>query len=153
LEAFFPGIAVVAAAVLNLSHVSFRTRVLSNLILAFTSTYTFANGMLLWPLAWPLAAANEPPPRRERIWWCVAYAAAGFVSIGCYFIGYHRPSYHPELVSVGTRLWDLLHYFVLWVGNYFASDFANPLGLGIIALLFFIGGVALAFEAIKRGTD
>ena len=152
-EAFFPGVAVVAAAALNLSRVSFLKKALGNLILAFIATYTFANGILLWGLAWPLAASNETSSRGSRICWYVTYAVAGAISIGCYFIGYHRPSYHPELASVIGSFSELLHYLVLWVGRYFASDFGDPLILGIIALLLFAGGVSFAFEAIRRRGD
>jgi len=152
-EAFFPGTAVAAAAALNLSRVSFRKKALGNLILAFLATYTFANGMLLWGLAWPLAATNESSSRGARIRWYVTYAVAGAISVGCYFIGYHRPSYHPELASVIGSFWELLHYLVLWIGRYFASDFSDPLILGIIALLLFAGAVGFAFEAIKRRGD
>ena len=152
-EPFFVGTAVVAAAALNLSPVSFRTKVLSNAILAFTATYTFANGILVWALAWPLAAINESTSRRRRIQWYAAYTVVGVISIGCYFTGYHRPSYHPELASVIGSFWELLHYLVLWVGRYFASDFGDPLILGIIALLLFAGAIGFAFRAIRRGED
>ena len=152
-EPFFVGTAVVAAAVLNLSRVLFRTKVLGNAILALMATYTFANGMLVWALAWPLAAINESTPPRNRFWWYFTYASAGIVSIGCYFFGYHRPSYHPELVSVIGSFCELLHYLVLWVGRYFASDFGDPLILGIIAFLLFASAVGFAFEAIRRGGD
>lgn len=57
LETLFPGIAVLAAAAINLSHFSFRAKTLGNLGLAFVANYTFANGMLLWALAWPLPRA------------------------------------------------------------------------------------------------
>ena len=133
-EAFFPGAAVVAAAALNLSRVSFCKKVLGNLVLAFIATYTFANGMLLWGLAWPLAANNESSSGDPDSVVCHV-CSRGAVSISCYFIGYHRPSYHPELASVIGSFWELLHYLVLWVGRYFASDFGDPLILGIIALI------------------
>jgi hypothetical protein len=152
-EAFFPGVAVVAVAALNLSRVSFRAKVLGNLGLAFVANYTFANGMLLWALGWPLPAPDEAIPRRYRIWWYTLYVLVGAVSVGSYFINYHRPSYHPELASSSTRFWDLLHYFVLWSGNYFASDFADPFVLGIIALILSAGGLWFAVEATKRRDD
>jgi hypothetical protein len=152
-EAFFPGIAVVAAAALNLSCASFRTKTLGNLSLSFVANYTFANGMLLWALAWPLPAPNEPNPRRHRILWSTLYGIAGAISVGCYFIGYHRPSYHPKLASVSASFWELMHYLVLWVGRYFASDFGDPLILGIIALIPFAGAVGFVFEAIRRRGD
>jgi len=59
LEPFFPGLALMAAAAVNLSRLSLRARTLINLSLAFVATYTFANGMLVWLLAWPLILPNE----------------------------------------------------------------------------------------------
>jgi hypothetical protein len=152
-ETFFPGVALIAVATINLSYVSFRTKALANLGLAFVANYTFANGMLLWALAWPLPTPNESSPRRHRIRWSMLYAVAGAISTGCYFIGYQQPTYHPELASIRARFWDLAHYFVLWVGNYFASDFAQPFVLGIIALVLFIVAAGVALEAIRRRGD
>jgi hypothetical protein len=79
-EAFFVGAAVVAAAALNLSRLSFGTKVLGTVILALTATYTFANGMLVWALAWPITESNESTPRKSRICWYVGYAVVGSVS-------------------------------------------------------------------------
>jgi hypothetical protein len=152
-ETFFPGVALIAIATINLSHVSLRTKALANLSLAFVASYTFANGMLLWALAWPLPTPNESNSRRHRIRWSILYAVAGAISTGCYFIGYQRPTYHPELTSIRARFWDLAHYFVLWVGNYLASDFAQPFVLGIIALVLFIIAVGVALEAVRRRGD
>ena len=69
LEPLFVGLAVVAVAAVNLSALSFRSKTLINLLFAFASTYTYANGMVLWPLALPLAAPRILPPRRRRILW------------------------------------------------------------------------------------
>src|SRR5262249_22147386 len=124
-----------------------------NAILAFMATYTFANGILVWALAWPLAAINESTPLRNRVRWYLTYAVVGAISIGCYFIGYHRPSYHPELASVVGSFSELLHYLVLWIGRYLASDLGDPLILGVIALLLCAGAVGFAFTAIRRRGD
>ena len=134
IETFFPGFALLVAAAINLSALSFRWKALANLALAFVATYTFANGMLVWALAWPLPAPNEPAPRQRRFIWSSIYALAGAISVGAYFIGYHRPSYHPAFASISARFLDLAHYVVLWSGNYFSTGFASPFLLGIIAL-------------------
>jgi hypothetical protein len=153
LENFFPGVAVLAAAAVNLSRLSFRAKTLINLSLAFVATYTFANGMLLWVLAWPLPAPNETTPRRRRFIWTALYLTAGAISVGCYFVGYHRPSYHPALISVTARFVDLVHYLVLWVGTYFSSDLARPFLLGIVALSLFLGAVVYTGFSIYRRRD
>jgi hypothetical protein len=152
IETFFPGFALLAAAAINLSRLSFRAKTLLNLGLAFVATYTFANGMLVWALAWPLPSPGESISRTRRGLWLGLYILVGAISIGCYFIGYHRPSYHPEFASPIARFWDLAHYVILWSGNYFASDFARPFPLGVAALsLFAAASVFVLWTTWRRG--
>ena len=153
LETLFPGTAVLAAAAINLSALSFRRKTVFNLLLAFVANYTFANGMLLWFLAWPFPSPNETVPRRSRLLWSTLYAGAGALSIGAYFIGYHRPLHHPALASFFARFLELVHYFVLWEGNYFSSALVSPLLLGIGALLLLLGALAWVGLTIYRGSD
>ena len=153
IETFFPGFALLGAAAINLSALSFRWKALANLALAFVATYTFANGMLVWALAWPLPAPNEPAPRQRRFIWGSIYALAGAISVGAYFIGYHRPSYHPAFASISARFLDLAHYVVLWSGNYFSTGFASPFLLGIIALTLFFSGAGFAIWTIWQRGD
>jgi hypothetical protein len=137
LEPLFVGLAVVAVAAVNLSALSFRSKTLINLLLAFVSTYTFANGLMLWPLSFPLASSSDSTPRRRRVLWSGIYLLAAAVAIGFYFVGYERPSYHPPFASLQHQEIDLLHYLILWVGSYFASDYVNPLIAGTVALGLF----------------
>jgi len=138
LEPFFPGIALVAIANINLSALSFRSKLLANLTLASIATYTFANGMLLLVLGLPLAnPSNSTPIRRRTRWFCI-YALCAAIAIGCYFIGYKKPSYHPDFASWHGRWLDLTHYLVLWIGAYFASDYVNPFLFGIVASAVFV---------------
>ena len=153
IETFFPGFAVLAAAAVNLSGLSFRTKTLATVTLAFVATYTFANGMLVWALAWPLRAPNESTPLRRRVLWTALYLIAGTLSVGAYFIGYHRPSYHPEFASITAKFLELAHYIILWSGNYFATDFAGPFLLGSIVLCLFAGAAGLALWTIWQGGD
>ena len=152
IEPLIPGFALLAIVAVNLTGVTLRTKTLLNIALAFVATYSFANGMLVWALGWPLPSPNDQTTRRNRILWSALYLAIGTISIGCYFIGYHRPAYHPPFVSLRARFWDLLHYIVLWTGNYFASDLVGPFALGICALIFFAGlaGYAL-WTGWRRG--
>ena len=144
---------MIAAATINLSRLSFSTKALLNLLLAFVANYTFANGMLVWLLAWPLPSPNDSTSRRRRNVWSTLYALAGAISIGSYFIGYHRPSYHPPLASITARFLELAHYFILWEGNYFSSNSADPFFLGLVALSFLSGGALFALPAIYRRGD
>jgi len=137
LEPFFVGLAVVAVAAVNLSALSFRSKALTNILFAFVSTYTYANGMVLWLLAFPLAASADPTPRHRRALSSGIYLLAATVAIGFYFAGYKRPSYHPEFISLPGHGLDLAHYLVLWIGSYFASDCLSPLFAGLVAVGLF----------------
>lgn len=150
LEPFFPGIALLAAAAINLSALSFRAKTLANLTLALVATYTFANGMLLWLLAWPLPSPNEKTSLGGRRLWSALFAGAGMLAVGGYFVGYRRPGYHPSLAFHIGQLGELAHYFVLWIGRYFASDFFPPFALGLGALAIFLALTAFALWEGKR---
>ncbi|MDP9253667.1 MAG: hypothetical protein M3O66_01805 [Verrucomicrobiota bacterium] len=149
LEPLFPGVAVVAMASVNLSRLSFRSKTLANLSLAFLATYTFANGMLLWVLGLPLAEQSDSTSRRKRMLWCAIYVFSATLAIACYFIGYKKPSYHPDFASIRNVL-DLAHYLILWIGAYFASDYVNPFFFGIVAGAFFVVMMGSAIIPVVR---
>lgn len=150
LEPFFVGLAVVAVASVNLSSLSYRSKTLINLLFAFVSTYTYANGMMLWALALPLAAPSDPTPRRRRVLCLGIYLLMAAAAIGFYFLDYHRPPNHPGFVSLQDNEVDLAHYLILWMGSYFASDYVNPFIAGIVAFgLFTIVGVGTLIALIR----
>lgn len=152
LEPFFVGLAVVAAASVNLSSLSFRSKMLVNLLLALVSTYTYANGMILWLLVFPLAAPSDPTPRRRQVLWLGLYLLAAVAAIGFYFVGYQRPPRHPGFVSLQPHAVDLAHYLILWIGSYFASDYVNPFIAGVVALgLFTIVGAGTLIFLFRTG--
>lgn len=149
IETFFPGFALLACAAINLSGFSFRAKTLVNLALAFVATYTFANGMLVWALAWPLPVPDDSTPGRRRLLWLALYFIVGAIFVGAYFIGYHRPAHHPEFVSLAAKFLELAHYIILWSGNYFATHLVGPFALGIVALASFWCGRLCALD-IRR---
>jgi hypothetical protein len=149
LETFFPGVAVVAIANINLSNLSFRSKTLANISLAFVATYTCANGMLLWLLGLPFVDRSVSTPRRKRMFWFAVHVLCAALAIGCYFIHYRKPSYHPAFASIHDAFL-LVHYFVLWVGAYLASDSVNPFVFGIVAIALFAavaGTIIVGFRA------
>ena len=153
IETFFPGFAVLVVAAINLSRLPFSSKTLINLGLAFIATYTFANGMLLWALAWPVSSPHEKPRPHRGAFWMALYILAGALSVGAYFIGYQRPGNHPAFASLSGRSSDLVRYVILWVGNYFSNNLAGPLALGGIALFLFAGTVSYSLWTIWRERD
>jgi hypothetical protein len=134
-ETFFPGLALVLALLVNLSARSLPRKTVCNGLLALVSTYTFANGMLVWFLAFPIATG----PRKSlgsQILWRLAYVVAGAVSIACYFISYRHPPLSPPAASLTSDRPGLLRFLLIWVGSLFRV--ANPVLAGGLVFAFFL---------------
>ena len=144
-EPFVPCLVLLAAANINLSNLAMRIKVLALIVLCVVATYTFANGMILWLLAFPiLPVTNKWSGKYPWGWWGV-YVLAACVAIGAYFIGYARPSDHPAVALELRHVVHLAHYFVLWVGAYFHSPtvsalFAGSVAVAVLLALATIGG-------------
>lgn len=150
LETFFPGCAVVAIALINLSRLSLLSKAALNGALALVATYTAAHGMLLWVLGVPLLQANESwrNPRPYLIY--AGYFICAAVAIGGYFIGYISPVHHPTFFAGSVGIIDYGRYLTLWVGSYLASPLTNSLAAGIAALLLCAGAVVGSCALIRR---
>jgi hypothetical protein len=147
IEAFAPVCALIFALLINLSDRSLKAKTLANAALAFIATYTFANGMLLWLLAFPL---ETPRVRvaRARIFWRMAYALIAAASLVGYFLSYRHPPLSPPFVSPFAQLPALLHFYLVWLGSLFSTG-ASAL-CGAIVLLLFLGLAAAAILQIRR---
>ena len=151
LETFFPGVAVAAAALVNLSALSLRVRTFCNLLLALVATYTYANGMLLWVLALPLP--DRQASRRATISCYAAYLLAGFAAVAAYFHGYERPEDLPAFALAGRHPGDLAHYVILWIGAYFRSDGVSAFAAGTCAVALGTVTFSAAALAVVRSRD
>jgi hypothetical protein len=149
-EVFTPPCALILAILVNLSNLSLKWKALVNAALAVISTYTFANGMLLWVLAFPLGITSvlRPEEARFRNFWRMAYASIGVLSIFCYFTSYHHPPLSPPFVSPLERLPALLHFFLYWIGSLFRVG--DPALCGAIVVLLFGGLAAVAISQGRR---
>ena len=154
LEPFTPAVALLFAILANLSQKSLRWKTWVCGALALLSTYTFANGMLLWLLACPLdrrvATSGTPPAgRRERLLCYGGYAAAGVLAIGCYFVSYEHPPLAPEWALPLADPAALIRFFLIWLGSLFLLPWAAWLGAAVL-LLFGLLSIAAARTALQR---
>ena len=147
IEAFAPVCALIFALLMNLSDRSLKTKTLVNAALAFIATYTFANGMLLWVLAFPIETARVRDTR-TRIVWRVIYLLIAVASLAGYFFSYRHPPLSPPFVSPLGKLPELSHFFLVWLGSLFSVG-APALG-GAIVLLIFLGLATAAIVQIRR---
>lgn len=133
-ENFTPAFALIFALGCNLRAKSFRTKAVINSFLALLSTYTFANGMLVWLLAFPVQWKGTPAIESTacRRLWRIAYSLAALVSIGAYFVGYQHPAEAPPFATSISTLWDLLHYLLIWLGSLFVTPVPATVGVCIL---------------------
>ena len=147
IEAFAPACALIFAILTNLSGRSLKSKTLVNAALAFVSTYTFANGMLLWLLAFPVetTAARDA---RARLLWRLAYVLIAAACLVAYFISYRHPPLSPPFASPFAQLPALLHIFLIWLGSVFSVG--APAICGALILLLFAALAAAAISQIRQ---
>jgi len=149
-ELFFPGLATILVAVVNLSKFRFGIKTIINVVVALVATYTFTNGMLLWMLGVPLPAAQESASKRARLLWYLIFALVGVAAILAYFLDYKRPPSHPPFQF---GILQLAHYMILWVGGYFNAAPLPPFGVGVVVLILSIIVLANAITLLIRGAN
>jgi hypothetical protein len=147
IEAFAPVCALIFALLINLSDRSLKAKTLANSALAFVATYTFANGMLLWLLAFPLETTRARDSR-TRIFWRMAFVLIAAASLVGYFISYRHPPLSPPFVSPFAQLPALLHFYLVWLGSLFSAG--APALCGAVVLLLFLGLALAAISQIRR---
>lgn len=99
------------------------TRALAGAAMATAGTFSFSNGLLLWPLLFPWFAGTRREgngngkirPGEPRPWWFsrALYAAAGAAVLTLYFLGY-RPSDPAALGYALGHPAAATRYFLTW---------------------------------------
>jgi hypothetical protein len=108
------------------------------ILLGVLASYSFANGLSVWPIGLVcLAAATEGRRRRA---YAAAWCCAGAVVVAFYFYGYTSPSYHP---SPWLTLREPLA-FALYIAQYLGAPVVDYDGMGAAAG----GAVGLAILAM-----
>ena len=93
------------------------------ILLALGTTYSMANGLLVWPILLSLAFCLEMP-RRFR----VTLAVVGVCSWIIYFIGYIRPPDHPSPLTALLHLPTFFRFGATVLGSPFADVIAKISG-------------------------
>lgn len=135
---YVPPLALMVALWANLSGMCLRNRILAAALCSIVATFSFPNGLLLWPLAIPLPWVSVKPGRQERRvgYWYLGYTFLFLLTVAFYFHGYTRPSQHPELVNPLSQPLFALRFVLSWLGYPFTAGTVVP------AAAF--GGVLLA---------
>lgn len=150
-ETFLPGLALVVGLIVNLSRRSLAWKTVCNAALALVSTYTFANGMLLWLLAFPLGIdADARSTSGSMRSWRLAYVFAGALSVLFYFAGYQHPPLSPPAASIATDGPALIQFFLIWFGSLFRVPNASVAGAIVVLSFLGLAGIALWLMAKRK---
>jgi len=149
-----PGVALLAAMLVNLSSLRLYWKVIANSALAFVATYSFANGMLLWLLAAPLCAvrqsAGTKSNARNSISWYAVYLLFGALALALYFRHFTHPAQLPRFATSVSSAVPLFHFLLLWLGNVFAPAGADALFAGCLSLAAFAALTVVAIKVARR---
>jgi len=154
-QTFVPTFALVFALLTNLSGRSLAAKTIVNAFLAIVATYSFGNGMLIWPFAFPIETrmATDVPKNQSRakIAWRILYLAAGALSIALYFVSYRHPALSPPMVSPLAQSSAFARFVLVWIGALFSVK--APAVLGALFLILFAGLTTAALRQIRRTGD
>ena len=157
LEPLIPGTLLLFAMLANLSDIQFRLKVIITATLALVATYSFAHGMLLWllafPIQWPPQTGEARPRFKAAARWYVAYGLIAAISVGLYFFHFSWPRHHPGFVISYNRAGSLAAFVLRWVGGLFAERNADAFFLGLLATTAFLGLGLLALRSSWRDRD
>ncbi|THB70885.1 MAG: hypothetical protein D6E12_01985 [Desulfovibrio sp.] len=112
-------------------------------VLAFTASFSFANGLFLWAcLLFPLATIRNSPgvKRTYLVLWCVL----GVLAWLGYFADYSAPPHHPSLWGVFSAPLHALRYFVTYMGGCISSN----VDISLVAIIYGTIGLLLAGEML-----
>ncbi|MCA1659795.1 MAG: hypothetical protein LC642_04530 [Verrucomicrobiaceae bacterium] len=146
IEEFAPACVLIFALLINLSDRSLKAKTLMNAALAFVATYTFANGMLLWLLAFPLETTRVRHAR-TRVFWRMVYLLVAAASIAGYLISYRHPPITPPYASSIAQVPALLQFLLVWLGSLLSVG--APALCGAVVLLLFLGLTAAAIRQMR----
>ncbi|MBA3273120.1 MAG: hypothetical protein H0T11_04515, partial [Chthoniobacterales bacterium] len=135
-ELFVPAFALAGACLVNLSRRPLWQKSLVNAVLAHVSTYSVANGMLIWLLAFPVRTLPAKTRGTRDGAWRVAYCAAAVASVFCYFHGYEHAALSPQMVVTVGRWPELAHFLARWLGDITLLPY--PAIAGAAVLLLFV---------------
>jgi hypothetical protein len=127
----------------------------SAICLGTVATFSFANGLLVWPLGATILVLRVFLKKEDwraisKHW--VAWVLAGGAMVAAYGWGYHKPHYHPSVTSFVEHPINALSYFFISVGGAVAEQPMTALVAGVsIVVASAVGVWVLATRQLGLG--
>lgn len=134
---FMPITCLTTCIVVAYSRLAMPTKFTIGIILSIISTYSYANGMLLWVVALPVLAWSDSWQQlKQKKWLILAWIICFAASTILYFHDYQRMPNHPPMTDAFRT--------PLKTAAYYLSFFGSPFALNRIFIAVVIGSVMLA---------
>lgn len=129
---------------------------LTSVIFGFIATYSFANGILVWPMLLFLLAFNSSINKREKAKLILFFSIVFLLNVFLYYYGYHKPNHHPSLLYGIQHPFELIKYFLAYLGSP-VGGFEGKIsilcgGTGIVIYLVIACYILLKKNARTNGT-
>ncbi len=119
------------------------------LLCGIGATYSFANGMLFWPIAIIFFWANSVWKHRHH----VCFIGVALLVMATYFYGYTTPSYHPPLWNALRHPIRLPLYVLCYLGQpVFNFHKLGAACIGLVGVTLWGGGLYRLFRYEGRDT-
>ena len=123
-----PPICLILCVLVLESKLSFYIKVFFNICLCIISTFTYANGMIVWAIANPILfyfyrQGNENSFKKVS---SIVFSLFSIACISIYFIDYTSPSGHPGIIKGLTDPLRSFHFFILWIWCPFLNGLTYP---------------------------
>lgn len=109
-------------------------------VFSFVGSFSFANGLLTWPLI-ALALLLRRP---RQIMNAIALVAMYVAILALYFHGYKKPEAHPNILAFVNNPREYIAYSLMFLGHPIGNS--SALILGSVAIAGFIAGNILCFK-------
>ncbi|NET28544.1 hypothetical protein [Okeania sp. SIO1I7] len=138
---YIPIACLTGCLVIAQKKLSLRTKFIICFCLCTVSTFSYANGMLIWVLVFPalaiLASGKFEEVFTKNIWIIIGGLLGLVTNAVAYFYDYQKPNKHPSFLSAIAHPVETFHYFLAFLGA--------PLGFENLTVATIVGGLVFGF--------
>ena len=126
-------LSILLSVLLIFSYESSLKKLLTISFLSIISTFSYANGMIMWILVNPFLFNRFVEPKyRVSLKYSTIYSFIGIIFIIFYFKDYTHPNSHPDIVSGLIDPFRMLHFFAILIWSPFAISWNKYLLSSVI---------------------
>jgi hypothetical protein len=150
---FLPTLCLLSAALALVSGLPRWLSIPIAILMSVLSTYSAANGMILWIVLIPLTrrAGKSDASLIIKDIWTVCWIICAILTIWSYFHGYIKPPQHPSLLEALKHPLQFILYFLVYLGSPLGPGteltiLPQSIAVGIVVTLLYVGTLLYAWH-------